>query len=180
MHRHTAALPCLPTTEEAWRTAPTVLESGLDALEDFDAWGLPRRSGSSTSATATPAAAKAHEGKQDGGAAVAGAEREAGGKGQEEQKEEGEGEGDGRAKKRQKTMADVVVRVCVCVLCAQKSMRGALHRHRLTWALACDSLGPPTHPRTQQLHRKLSDLQKTRTELRWLVEQVERLEYEAL
>ena len=34
--------------------------------------------------------------------------------------------------------------------------------------------------RPQQLHRKLSDLQKTRTELRWLLEQVERLEYEAL
>lgn len=30
------------------------------------------------------------------------------------------------------------------------------------------------------MHRKLSDLQKARTELRWLLEQVERLEYEAL
>ena len=31
-----------------------------------------------------------------------------------------------------------------------------------------------------QLHRDLSDLQRTRTELRWLLEQVERLEYESL
>lgn len=31
-----------------------------------------------------------------------------------------------------------------------------------------------------QLHRDLAELQRTRTELRWLLEQVERLEYESL
>jgi hypothetical protein len=101
-----------PYTEEAWRAAPTVLETGLDALEEFDAWGLPRSGGgggsgkgggdSSTTAGASGSAAAGAAGVDSASAPK---------KGQEEQKEEAEqgSEGDGRAKKRQRTMADVVV-----------------------------------------------------------------------
>ena len=120
--------PIFPTpthpTEEAWRAAPTVLESGLDALEEFDAWGLPRRRGGGGGGGSTNGGG---DGGASSGSAAAAAESVAAaeaGKGKEEQKGAGgatEGEaGEGLGKKRQRTMADVVVSffrgsfVCVC------------------------------------------------------------------
>lgn len=119
---------------------PRVLETGLEALRDFDENG--RRNRKSAAAVSSSLVAGVRGGGGGGERGVGGGQADS--SDEEDEMEEGKGGREGMpaglgGRKRQKTMADVV-----------------------------------------QLHRDLSDLQRTRTELRWLLGQVERLEYESL
>ena len=115
---------------------PQVLETGLEALREFDENG--RRNPRSAAAASSSLVVGVRGGGGGGGGGHVDSSDE------EDEMDEGEGGREGMSpglegRKRQRTMADVV-----------------------------------------QLHRDLSDLQRTRTELRWLLGQVERLEYESL